>query len=115
MAQTHRVSGVATQVRTEGRRTIVRYHSTDVISWDDKEIVLNSGGYRSATTKLRMNQASNQFDLGIRVFQEDYEWYVVVTYKVPVTEGSLTPVPGKPGHFYFENHMRIPRLQPSTT
>jgi hypothetical protein len=27
------------------------------------------------TTKLRMNQASNQFSLGYRVYQKDKKWY----------------------------------------
>lgn len=102
MAQTRRVPGTATKVREENGRTIVRYHSTDVISWDSQDIILDSGGYRTATTKLRMNQASNQYGLGIHVFQEDHEWFV--SYLVSQAEGVVqrTVVP-------FEDHMVIPR------
>lgn len=106
MTQTRRVSGVHTEVRDEGSRTIVSYRDTDVISWDAKEIVLNSGGWRTATAKLRMNQTSNQFGLGIHVFQEGHEWFV--SYLVSPSEGAVqrTVVP-------FEDHMVIPR-KPTT-
>ena len=56
--------------------THVTYHGTRVVSVNDTTITLRTGGGRTATTKLRMNQASNQFGLGYRVFQKDYEWYV---------------------------------------
>jgi hypothetical protein len=36
------------------------------------------GRTETATTKLRMNQASNQFNLGFSVYQKDYRWYVVI-------------------------------------
>ena len=54
-------------------KTVVVKHRTN------GEIVLNSGGYRTATTKLAMNQASNQFKMGFRVFQDAGDWFV--TYK----------------------------------
>ena len=76
MAQTQRISGVATNVQTKNGVTTVRYHSTDVVTFDDNTIKLDTGGWRSVTTKLRMNQASNQFDLGYGVWQEKGEWYV---------------------------------------
>jgi len=76
MAQTMQVRGVATKIRTEGKTTHVRYHSTDVVSFDDETITLRSGGWQTNTTKTRMNQASNQFSLGFSVYQKDYEWFV---------------------------------------
>lgn len=76
MSQTRKVSGVKTSVRVVNGETAVRYHSTDVVSFDCKKITLRSGGYRTLTTKLRMNQASNQFDLGYSVYQKDGGWYV---------------------------------------
>ena len=38
----------------------------------DGRIQLNSGGYRTTTTKRRMNQCL----LGHRVYQRDFAWYV---------------------------------------
>lgn len=76
MGQTHTVRGVATNIRTADKETIVRYHSTDVVQFTDKEIILNSGGWKTVTTKARMNQTSNQFDLGFVVYQQKGDWFV---------------------------------------
>lgn len=57
-------------------RTIVRYHSTEVVEWDKDTIILNSGGWHTHTTKLRMNQASREYDLGYTVWQYRFNWYV---------------------------------------
>lgn len=78
MADTSRVRGRYTRV-TPGSDTTsgsVRYQNTTVVSWDAGRINLNAGGYRSATTKLRMNQAGNQFGLGYHVYQRDFVWFV---------------------------------------
>ena len=76
MSQTQEVRGVATSIRSEGGFTHVRYHATDVVSFSDKEIILRTGGWFSVTTKLRMNQAANQFDLGFVVGSDKGEWKV---------------------------------------
>lgn len=76
MAQTQRISGVATNVRTDNGQTVVRYHSTDVVKFDADTIVLDSGGWQTMTTKTRMNQASNQYGLNYSVYQKEYKWYV---------------------------------------
>ena len=54
----------------------VTYHSTSIVKFSSSEIILNSGGWQSVTTKRKMNQASNQFNLGFAVFQDDHIWYV---------------------------------------
>jgi hypothetical protein len=77
MGQTHKVRGVATSIRTEAGKTKVRYHNTDVVTFDDKEIVLDTGNWYTVTTKVRMNQASNQYGLGYSVFKKDGFWHVV--------------------------------------
>ena len=59
--------------------TSVKYHNTDVVKFSHNWIVLNSGGYRTYTTKKRMNQTSQEYNLGYKVFQYNYNWFV--TYK----------------------------------
>jgi len=76
MGQTQRVQGRATSVFTENGSTYVVYHNTAVVRFNENEIELNTGGWRTVTTKARMNQASNQFDLGYQVYQRDYAWFV---------------------------------------
>lgn len=56
--------------------TRVKYHDTVVIKWNKTEIILDSGGWRTVTTKLRMNQASAQFGLRIQVYQAGGYWFV---------------------------------------
>ena len=55
---------------------IVKYWDTEIVIWDSTSIILNNGGYYTATTKRRMNQVSLQFGLGYNVFQKDYKWFV---------------------------------------
>jgi hypothetical protein len=76
MGQQQKLGKHKTNVRQENGVTIIRYHKTDIIQFDDNRIVLDTGGWNTATTKSRMNQASNQFGLGYHVYQEDYSWYV---------------------------------------
>lgn len=76
MAQTQQISRNNTKVHTHGGSTYVTLHGTDVVVFDQDWVKLNTGGYFSHTTKDRMNQASNQFDLGYRVYQKAYRWYV---------------------------------------
>ncbi len=72
------VGKLATSVFTDDDGfTKVVYHSTVVAQWNRDIIMLDSRGWRTATTKVRMNQASNQFRLGYHVYQEDFEWFVV--------------------------------------
>lgn len=64
--------------------TEVKYHDTVVVRFDKDHIELNTGGWKSKTTKLRMNQASEQFNLGYRVYQKNFEWFV--SYKDDTAE-----------------------------
>lgn len=77
MSQTYKVGRVHTTVHTdEDDITHVKYHSTDVVRFNSQYIRLCKGGWQTATTKSRMNQASNQFNLGYLVYQEDFDWFV---------------------------------------
>ena len=65
-----------TSVFTEDGITRIVYHNTAVVKFNNDEIILNSDGWNTVTTKTRMNQASNQFDLGYRVYQKNFDWFV---------------------------------------
>lgn len=55
------------------------YHQTKIVTWDRATrgtAVLNSGGYRTATTKTRMNEVSKHYGLGFCVFQKCGDWFV---------------------------------------
>jgi len=76
MARNDKVGTHKTHIYTSDGYTCIRYHSTEVVRFNTDEIILNSGGWATVTTKLRMNQASYQFDLGFYVRQKDFEWFV---------------------------------------
>lgn len=67
----------------------VSYHRTNVVIALPKRIVLNTGGHWTRATKTRMNQASNQWDLGYQVYQKNWNWFVSYKGKT-FTEQTLT-------------------------
>lgn len=80
VGQQSRLGTVATKVRKDSDGVVrVTYHYTDVVTiYPNGRIVLDHGGRWTATTKTRMNQASNQFGLGFHVYQQNWRWYVDV-------------------------------------
>lgn len=88
MAQQSKLGHVGTSVtQSHGFQRVV-YHQTEVVKFNRGKIVLNTGGFFTSTTKTRMNQASNQFGLGYRVFARNGEWFVEFRHKVyPFKDG----------------------------
>ena len=80
MAQTQTIGTHKTQVHMSnnenGSALEVYYHNTRVVFYCNGHIKLDTGGWSTVTTKLRMNQASNQYNLGYKVFQKNYDWFV---------------------------------------
>lgn len=76
MAQTQKISGRATRITNVHGTIHVQYHDTDVVVFDDETIILDTGGWETVTTKARMNQTANQYDLGFHVYQKDFLWFV---------------------------------------
>jgi len=56
--------------------TNIIYHSTSVVAFNDNEIILDTGGWYTKTTKERMNEASRTFNLGFSVYQKNYQWFI---------------------------------------
>ena len=54
----------------------VYYHNTRVVDVSGKFLTLNTGGWYTPTTKRRMNQTSQQYNLGYHVYQKNYNWFV---------------------------------------
>lgn len=76
MPQQYKIGKTSTSIQTENDLTKIVYHNTPVVSFNDKVIILNTGGWFTNTTKTRMNQTSHMFDLGFSVYQKDYSWFV---------------------------------------
>ena len=67
--------GNITILNRENLKEVV-LHSTVVVSIHPNQIVLNSGGYRTNTTKTAINRALTQLDSPNRVVQIKGEWYL---------------------------------------
>lgn len=89
MARQDKIGSTATTVTHTPLAHSVKYHDTVVIQWNSQGITLNSGGWKTATTKTRINQASAEFDLGICVYQEKRKWFVTTPQgeTVPFVDG----------------------------
>lgn len=56
----------ATSVREDSKGwTHVRYHDTDVVSFNADWLIVRTGGWFTNTTKSRINEASDVFALGV--------------------------------------------------
>ena len=70
--------GVATTRTTYEDGTIeIQYHNTVVAKRTPTgDVVLNSGGWRTPTTKKRINAALFEWACGWRVYQTNFQWYL---------------------------------------
>ena len=56
-------------------------------------ITLNSGGYRTATTKRRMNQAFQEFGYNARVFSKNFDLFCQFQDKLYAFKGDILKIP----------------------
>lgn len=81
--------GRATRViRNDDNGIAIRYHETDVITYYPDRIVLNSGGYHTATTKARINEALRVLPVYVSLSQTSGVWYLSAMQKNPAYESD---------------------------
>ena len=86
----NKVTPYNTKIHLSSNDSSVVFHTTTIVKWNSSEIVLNSGGWDTSTTKTRMNQVSNQFNLGYNVYQENFKWSVVYKNEIlPFTDNMI--------------------------
>ena len=86
MPSMNKLSTYCTTIARCADLVAVTYHNTQIVAFDDRNIVLRTGGWDSVTTRRKMNQASNQFGLGFSVYRKDGASYV----KLPT--GDVRPL-----------------------
>ena len=79
-----------TFARVENGETIIRLHGTDIVTKHaDGSVTLDSGGWKTVTTKDRMN---DHLPGAARLWQERGQWYVASEGKrVPFYDGIRVP------------------------
>ena len=99
MAQQDTIGKHRTTIAMDGNNLVVTYQNTQVVKVlehgsNDQTVILDSGTWRTSTTKTRMNQTANEFGLGFYVHQRDYEWFVKVNNTIlPFSDGMQFSVP----------------------
>ena len=63
-------------VSHENGKVCVYLWGTRIAEVYDDAIVLNTGGYRSVTTKSRLNALLRLANANLRIYQKDFTWYV---------------------------------------
>ena len=92
MSRYNKLSRYMTKVtRANDGGMTVTYHSTPIVHVDPEGVItLNSGGWRSVTTKRKMNQAANEFGLAYSVYQRKGEWFVDHGHgEIPFVDGMV--------------------------
>jgi len=66
------------EVSTTVTPTTCKYHNTVIFEYDPatRVVMLNTDGWKSSTTKRRMNQCAEHWRLPFYVYQKDHVWYV---------------------------------------
>lgn len=79
--------------RRDAETIALKYHATDVVTYHaDGRIVLNTGGWRTSTTKLRFNESYS--GLSLRIYADKGVWYVAMNNGVPDWENAVTYADG---------------------
>ena len=79
----------ATVEFTDNGINYVVYHKTAVVKDTINEIILNSGGWETKTTKDRINAYAYENNLPFRVYQKDFEWFVTYDNKCYPFEDNM--------------------------
>ena len=93
MSRTDTVGTLNTAVKMREGVLTVTFHQTDVVVASLTTIKLDTGGHSTQTTKVRMNQASRQFDLGYTVYSKQFEWFVDTNGKTIKFDGNVIQFP----------------------
>ena len=75
MRNSDKLSSHATTI-DHGDATVVTYHATQIVRFDDATITLCMGGHDTETTRRKMNQAAAQFRLPFMVYRDKGETYM---------------------------------------
>ena len=71
-----------------GEIALIFYQTRIITYYQDGRIILNSGGFRTVTTKRRINRYQND----VQIWQRDFTWYVHTA---------------RDGHTPFTDHMNV--------
>lgn len=94
MPRMNKIGKTATSVtRTPDGTVQVKYHDTVIIKVDKRgRVTLDHGGWKTYTTKTRMNQAASELNLDFSVYQDSGRWYVWLRKRDIKLDFEATPL-----------------------
>ncbi len=66
----------ATKVYLDENYIIVKLYSTEIVKLNSREVILNSGGWSTNTTKNRINQSLTENGINMSVYQDNRQWFI---------------------------------------
>ena len=70
--------GRSTDLHLHLESAAICYHWTDIVThFANGYTIISNGGYYTSTTKAKINEYA---PYGIRVYQKNYQWFIVNTY-----------------------------------
>ena len=68
----------------------IRFHNTDILFVKDGIVTLNSGGWKTATTKDRINGFLRHFDVPFYIQQRNHQWFIAqgIFYRYLTVDGD---------------------------
>lgn len=54
----------------------IKFYDTNIVSFDDNRIILDTGGFKTPSTRRHMNEVSKTFDLGFNITSEKHVWEI---------------------------------------
>ncbi len=84
----HLSNHATTVAANENDEIVVTYHNTQIVKFTKDYVILNMGGFNTVTTRRKMNQAAEQFNLPYRVYMIKNKCYVNNLYNGEHTEIS---------------------------
>ena len=82
----------ATSYEKSGEEIIFRLYHTNIVVIRPHEVVLNSGGYQTVTTKRRMNEILKEYNINYTVEAYKGDWYINNLQEVPFFDGMKLPI-----------------------
>lgn len=94
-------SKTATFVKGDYDKGECWYHKTKVVEWTEDTVILSRSSWKTKTTKVRMNECANVYDLPYYVYQKGGMWLVSVqTGHICAKKEMIHP---------FQENMELPR------
>jgi hypothetical protein len=80
------IGPTGTQIYSDGKNTVVRYRSRELVQIAYLDVRLDAAGFRDFITQSRINQASRLFGLNYHITHQGGDW-VVSTPEIPISSG----------------------------